>query len=158
MPLRYLSLTLIVTERKAHCFFNALLSCLLLNVSALLSLWMAVGIWLPFSVCSAVTWCAHVQNTQKLQSLPLGNWDAGKICSHYLLSDVLIFWGSWFLRVQEDSGWTEGPWAECSGPWVCKRPRAVHLYADGTSLPKSDCDLLLLACLSFLLLLPFFFF
>lgn len=126
MPLRYLNLTLIVTKRETHCFLIlSYRACCLMSQPDISS--EAVGILLPFSIhCSTETWCTHVQNTQKVQSLPLGA-EILKDLFHY---SILIFWGGWLPRVLEDSGWLRGPWSgSCRGSWVSKHTcvqRAPH--------------------------------
>lgn len=113
MPLRYLSVTLIVTERKAYC---------ILILSYLACFWMSqpdylfgqqwecychlafVQLWHDVSVyrtCKKYSPCS--QGMEMLKRF---------VSFHYPLSDVSIFWGGWHPTVLENSGWTKGPWAE----------------------------------------------
>lgn len=114
-----------------------------------------MGILLSFSICSAVTWCAHVQNTIST-ILALGELRCWKrfVSSHYPLSGVSI-WGGRLPRVLEAVGGQKVLGQNALALGSVRSPQAVHLCADSTSLPKSDCDLAAigLACLFF-----FFFF
>lgn len=138
MPLRYLSLTLIVTERKAHCFLTlSYLACRWMSQFdclfgqqweyyhlAFAQLWHGVPMYRTCKKYSPCSW-----GTEMLKRF---------VSSHYPLSNVSI-WGGWLPSVLEGSGWIEGPWAEYLA--LARSPQAVHLCVDVTWFPKSGCDL-----------------
>lgn len=115
MPLRYLSLTLVVTERKAHCF---------LILSYLICHWLSqpdyfFGWQWEYYYCLAFAQLWHFVPTYRTHDkyCPC-SWGMEMlkrfVPSHYPLSGVSI-WSVWLPRVLETSGWIESLWAECPG-------------------------------------------